>query len=57
MLTVGALSWSVGSWIQGRIGSPRSAATLPGPGWPASRSVRRAWRRRWCPDCRCCRPC
>ncbi|WP_262284972.1 MFS transporter [Micromonospora sp. MA102] len=29
VLTVGALSWSVGSWIQGRIAAPRSAATLP----------------------------
>ncbi|MEU4816814.1 MFS transporter [Micromonospora aurantiaca] len=32
VLTVGALSWSVGSWIQGRIRSPRSAATLPRAG-------------------------
>lgn len=32
VLTVGALSWSVGSWIQGRIAAPRSAATLPRTG-------------------------
>ncbi|MGY0002695.1 MFS transporter [Micromonospora sp. I033] len=32
VLTVGALSWSVGSWIQGRIATPRSAATLPRAG-------------------------
>ncbi|OKI57866.1 MFS transporter [Micromonospora sp. CB01531] len=32
VLTVGALSWSVGSWLQGRIAAPRSAATLPRTG-------------------------
>ncbi|ATO15777.1 MFS transporter [Micromonospora sp. WMMA2032] len=32
VLTVGALSWSVGSWIQGRIPAPRSAASLPRAG-------------------------
>ncbi|WFE37626.1 MFS transporter [Micromonospora sp. WMMD998] len=32
VLTVGALSWSVGSWIQGRIPTPRSAASLPRAG-------------------------
>ncbi len=37
--------------------TPLGGDAAPGPGWPASRSVRRAWRRRWCPDCRCCRPC
>ncbi|MFC4149223.1 MFS transporter [Micromonospora mangrovi] len=29
VLTVGAVSWSVGSWVQGRLTPPRSAATLP----------------------------
>ncbi|MEU1604063.1 MFS transporter [Micromonospora matsumotoense] len=29
VLTVGALSWSVGSWLQGRLPPPRSSATLP----------------------------
>ncbi|MCW3843546.1 MFS transporter, partial [Micromonospora yasonensis] len=32
VLTVGALSWSVGSWIQGRLDAPRSTATLPRAG-------------------------
>ncbi|KKJ94524.1 MFS transporter [Micromonospora sp. HK10] len=32
VLTVGALSWSVGSWWQGRLRPPRSAATLPRAG-------------------------
>ncbi|MFI2708690.1 MFS transporter [Micromonospora sp. NPDC018662] len=32
VLTVGALSWSVGSWAQGRIAAPRSAASLPRAG-------------------------
>ncbi|MFG2056353.1 MFS transporter [Micromonospora sp. NPDC048930] len=32
VLTVGALAWSVGSWIQGRLDAPRSAATLPRAG-------------------------
>ncbi|SBV28867.1 Major Facilitator Superfamily protein [Micromonospora krabiensis] len=32
VLTVGALSWSVGSWIQGRIPQPASRATLPRTG-------------------------
>jgi MFS family permease len=32
VLTVGALSWSVGSWLQGRLAAPRSAATLPRTG-------------------------
>ena len=32
VLTVGALSWSVGSWFQGRIAAPRSAASLPRAG-------------------------
>ncbi|TYC25784.1 MFS transporter [Micromonospora sp. MP36] len=32
VLTVGALSWSVGSWLQGRLAAPRSAATLPRAG-------------------------
>ncbi|MGR6316391.1 MFS transporter [Micromonospora soli] len=32
VLTVGALAWSVGSWIQGRLATPRSAATLPRAG-------------------------
>ncbi|MEU4476685.1 MFS transporter [Micromonospora sp. NPDC023966] len=32
VLTVGAVSWSAGSWIQGRIATPRSAATLPRAG-------------------------
>lgn len=35
VLTVGALSWSAGSFTQSRIAAPRSAATLPGPAWPA----------------------
>ncbi|WP_341718276.1 MFS transporter [Micromonospora sp. FIMYZ51] len=29
VLTTGALSWSLGSWVQGRIRAPRSRATLP----------------------------
>ncbi|WP_307826192.1 MFS transporter [Micromonospora humida] len=29
VLTVGALSWSVGSWAQSRLPPPRSSATLP----------------------------
>ncbi|MFI6823006.1 MFS transporter [Micromonospora sp. NPDC050187] len=28
-LTVGAVSWSAGSWLQGRLPEPRSRATLP----------------------------
>jgi MFS family permease len=32
VLTAGALSWSAGSWIQGRIDAPRSTATLPRAG-------------------------
>ncbi|MFC0006626.1 MFS transporter [Micromonospora siamensis] len=31
-LTVGALSWSVGSWMQGRLPAPGSTATLPRAG-------------------------
>ena len=29
VLTVGALAWSVGSWLQGRIPVPASRASLP----------------------------
>ncbi|GGM01479.1 hypothetical protein [Micromonospora yangpuensis] len=29
VLTTGALSWSLGSWLQGRVSPPRSPATLP----------------------------
>ncbi|MEH0937314.1 MFS transporter [Micromonospora psammae] len=29
VLSVGALSWSLGSWLQGRLPSPRSSATFP----------------------------
>ncbi|MEH0845086.1 MFS transporter [Micromonospora sp. CPCC 205711] len=29
VLTVGALAWSAGSWVQGRLPAPRSSATLP----------------------------
>ncbi|WP_405101976.1 MFS transporter [Micromonospora sp. NBC_01412] len=42
MLTVGALSWSAGSWLQGRLPAPDSApgsggrARLPVPGSPAT---------------------
>ncbi|MEV5693819.1 MFS transporter [Micromonospora globbae] len=32
VLTVGAVSWSAGSWIQGRIPAPASRATLPRAG-------------------------
>ncbi|MFR9774457.1 MFS transporter [Micromonospora sp. MS34] len=32
VLTIGAVSWSVGSWLQGRLAAPRSAATLPRAG-------------------------
>ncbi|MDZ5444208.1 MFS transporter [Micromonospora sp. 4G57] len=32
VLTVGAVSWSAGSWLQGRLRTPRSAATLPRAG-------------------------
>ncbi|MFD2766263.1 MFS transporter [Micromonospora eburnea] len=32
LLTVGSISWSVGSWLQGRMASPRSTATLPRAG-------------------------
>ncbi|MGC4894313.1 MFS transporter [Micromonospora sp. DT31] len=32
VLTVGALSWSLGSWVQGRVHSPRSVASLPRAG-------------------------
>ncbi|MEV4480093.1 MFS transporter [Micromonospora coxensis] len=32
VLTVGALAWSAGSWLQGRLPAPRSSATLPRAG-------------------------
>ncbi|MER7333304.1 MULTISPECIES: MFS transporter [unclassified Micromonospora] len=32
VLTTGALAWSVGSWVQGRMPAPRSRATLPRAG-------------------------
>ncbi|MFI5487727.1 MFS transporter [Micromonospora echinaurantiaca] len=32
VLTTGALAWSVGSWLQGRLPAPRSRATLPRAG-------------------------
>ncbi|MEU5938967.1 MFS transporter [Micromonospora sp. NPDC047548] len=32
VLTVGAVSWSAGSWLQGRVRAPRSSATLPRAG-------------------------
>ncbi|WP_243710372.1 MFS transporter [Micromonospora sp. KC213] len=32
VLTVGALAWSVGSWLQGRLPAPRSSATFPRAG-------------------------
>ncbi|MEV2237752.1 MFS transporter [Micromonospora sp. NPDC049891] len=32
VLTTGALSWSLGSWLQGRIRAPRSRGTLPRAG-------------------------
>jgi len=32
VLTVGAVSWSIGSWLQGRVDTPRSTATLPRAG-------------------------
>ncbi|MEV0805392.1 MFS transporter [Micromonospora sp. NPDC050200] len=32
VLTVGAVSWSAGSWLQGRLPAPRSSATLPRAG-------------------------
>ncbi|MEH1099435.1 MFS transporter [Micromonospora sp. CPCC 205561] len=32
VLTTGAVAWSAGSWVQGRIPSPRSRATLPRAG-------------------------
>ncbi|BCJ59403.1 MFS transporter [Micromonospora endophytica] len=32
VLTTGALAWSLGSWVQGRIRAPRSRATLPRAG-------------------------
>ncbi|SCE74179.1 Major Facilitator Superfamily protein [Micromonospora purpureochromogenes] len=32
VLTVGAVSWSAGSWLQGRLPAPRSSATFPRAG-------------------------
>ncbi|MEU6072559.1 MFS transporter [Micromonospora sp. NPDC047074] len=32
VLTTGAVAWSVGSWVQGRMPAPRSRATLPRAG-------------------------
>ncbi|MGB2567702.1 MFS transporter [Micromonospora citrea] len=32
VLTVGALAWSAGSWLQGRLPAPRTSATLPRAG-------------------------
>nr|WP_256095599.1 MFS transporter [Micromonospora carbonacea] len=39
VLTVGALSWSAGSWLQGRLPAPGSAKSAPGSAAPAPGSA------------------
>ncbi|MFG1802219.1 MFS transporter [Micromonospora carbonacea] len=41
VLTVGALSWSAGSWLQGRLPAPGSAKSAPGSAAPVTAPVSR----------------